>query len=114
MSKMISICGIKCNECEAFIVTRANDDAKRAEVAATWSKMYGADIKPSDINCEGCTSGSTVLFQHCSVCELRKCGMARGVVNCAHCEDYACEKLTGFFNMAPGCRTVLDGIRESL
>lgn len=114
MSEMISICGLKCNTCDAYIATRDNDDKKRAETAAVWSKMYDADLKPEAINCGGCTSGDGVLFQHCTVCEIRKCGLARGVVNCAHCDDYACEKLEEFFKMVPDCRTTLDGIRSGL
>ena len=36
------------------------------------------------------------------------------MVNCAHCDDYACAKLEEFFKMAPDCRTQLDGIRDGL
>jgi len=36
------------------------------------------------------------------------------VVNCAHCDDYACDKLEAFFGMAPNARTTLDGIRAGL
>jgi len=114
MGEMISICGLKCHTCDAYIATTENDHKKRAETAAVWSKMYSADLKPEAINCSGCTSGEGMLFQHCTVCEIRKCGVARGVVNCAHCEDYACEKLEEFFKMVPDCRTTLDGIRGGL
>ncbi len=114
MKAMISICGLPCHECGAFTATQSDDDEKRAEVAAMWSKMYEAEIKPSDINCDGCTSEGGRLFQHCTVCEIRKCGKGRGVVNCAHCEDYACEKLEEFFKMVPDCRTTLDEIRSGL
>jgi hypothetical protein len=114
MGNMIAICGLPCHECGAFKATQADDDRKRAEVAAEWSKMYDAELSAADINCGGCTSDGSVLFQHCTVCEIRKCGTARGVVNCAHCKDYACEKLEEFFKMVPDCRTMLDGIRERM
>ena len=113
MSGMIAICGLPCSECGAFKATRDDDDTQRAEVAKMWSEMYDAEIKPSDINCEGCTSDG-VLFQHCTVCEIRKCGVERGVVNCAHCDEYACAKLEKFFEMVPDCRTQLDSIRTRL
>ena len=113
MGEMIAICGLRCHECGAFKATRDDDDAQRAEVAKMWSGMYDAKLTVSDINCEGCTSDG-VLFQHCTVCEVRKCGIAKGVVNCAHCEDYVCAKLEKFFEMVPDCRTQLDGIRASL
>ena len=113
MSEMIAICGLACHECGAFKATRDDDDARRAEVAKMWSEMFEAEIKPSDINCEGCTSDG-VLFQHCTVCEVRKCGTAKGVVNCAHCDEYVCAKLEKFFEMVPDCRTRLDRIKASL
>lgn len=113
MSEMIAICGLACHECGAFKATRDDDDARRAEVAKMWSEMFEAEIKPSDINCEGCTSDG-VLFQHCTVCEIRECGVGKGVVNCAHCEEYVCAKLEQFFEKVPECRTQLDGIRGEL
>jgi hypothetical protein len=79
-----------------------------------WSQEHGADLKAEDIYCDGCTSDGGQLFQHCSVCEIRKCGLERGVVNCAHCDDYACTKLTEFFGMVPESKIKLDGIRAGL
>lgn len=114
MGEMTSICGLKCNECGAFIATRDDDNEKRTEVANEWAAMYEAELKASDINCGGCTSVGATLFQHCTVCEIRKCGVGRGVVNCAHCDEYACGRLEEFFERAPDCRKQLDAIRASL
>ena len=41
---------------------------------------------------------------------LRKCGMSKGVKNCAYCADYACDKLLKFFEMAPQAKQNLDEI----
>jgi hypothetical protein len=114
MDEMIAMCGITCHECGAFLATRDNDDKKRAEVAQLWSKEYKADIKPEDINCEGCLSDTENLFSHPKVCEIRKCGQEQGVVNCAHCRDYVCEKLEKFFEMAPDAKKRLDEIKAKL
>jgi hypothetical protein len=54
------------------------------------------------------------VFQHCTVCEIRKCGMDQEVVNCAHCDEYACDKLTKFFEMVPDAKKTLDEIRQEL
>ena len=51
---MLGCCGLKCNECEAFLATQADDDEQRRAVAENWSKTYDADIKPEQINCDGC------------------------------------------------------------
>ena len=90
------------------------DDAKRAEVAKTWSDQFGHEFKPQDINCDGCTSGSERLFSHCSACEIRACAQGKGLANCAHCDDYACDKLEAFFKMVPDARKNLDAIRSGL
>jgi hypothetical protein len=114
MEEMISICGLKCHECGAYLATINDDDKKRAEVAELWSKEYNIECKPEDIHCEGCLSESENLFSYAKVCELRKCGREKGVVNCAHCSDYACEKLEKFFQMAPSAKDKLEEIRSKL
>ncbi|MBN1975487.1 MAG: DUF3795 domain-containing protein [Sedimentisphaerales bacterium] len=113
MEKMTAFCGLICSECVAFLVTQEDDDEKRAEVAKLWSEQYKVELKPSDINCDGCVSNSTRLVGHCNVCEIRKCGKQKGVQNCAYCDDYACEKLEGFFKMAPNAKEHLDEIRSN-
>ncbi len=112
MNEMIAFCGSACQECEAFVATRNDDDQKRAEIAQLWSKQYNADIKSEDINCDGCKSVGTRHFNYCNVCEIRKCGMGRGVENCAYCNDYTCERLEKFFEIAPDNKKRLDAIRR--
>jgi hypothetical protein len=114
MGKMIAYCGIVCSECGAFIATRNDDDAKRKEVAELWTEKYHHDFKPEDIDCDGCLATTDRVFNYCNICEIRKCGRERGVVNCAYCGDYACEKLEKFFQMAPMFRATLDEIRKGL
>ena len=114
MDEMVAFCGLLCHECGAFLATKNNDDEKRAEVAQLWSKEYNSDIKPEDINCEGCLSDGGLVFNYCKVCEIRKCGMERGIMSCAYCGDYACEKLEKFFEMVPDSKKHLDDIRSKL
>ena len=114
MNEITAICGLLCSQCGAFIATLNDDDAKRAEVAQVWSNQYNQVIEPSDINCLGCTSDSDCLFNHCSVCEIRKCAKKTQVENCAFCDDYACEKLEGFFQLVTDARKNLDTIRDAL
>jgi len=111
MNQITAICGLICSECGAFIATRNDNDEKRAEVARLWSKQYNTEISPADINCLGCTSDSDCLFNHCRVCEIRKCAKEKQVANCAYCDDYACEKLEAFFRMVPDAKKQLDGIK---
>jgi hypothetical protein len=114
MNKMIACCGLDCSGCPAFTATQADDNLKRAETARIWSEQYHADIKPEDINCDGCSSRSGRLFNYPRVCEIRKCSIGKQISNCAHCPEYACEKLTAFFGMAPQAKENLDGINKEL
>jgi hypothetical protein len=113
MDKMVAYCGIVCTECPAFIATQKNDDAKRKETAEAWSKQYKMDIKPQDINCDGCKSEGKRLIGYCNVCFMRKCAQGKQIENCAYCDEYACEKLTKFLAMAPHAKASLEEIRKS-
>ena len=114
MEKMIAVCGIKCNECPAFLATQENDDLKRKEVAEQWSKEFQVAFKPRDINCDGCTSGKERLFSHCLVCEIRKCGRKNQLKNCAYCTEYPCPKLNEWFRTVPQGKAALDEIKRDL
>jgi len=54
MQKNVAWCGIDCTECKAFIATQKNDNTMRRQVADEWSKAFGYEIKPEEINCDGC------------------------------------------------------------
>ncbi len=114
MEKMLAFCGLLCSECPAFIATQKDDNDERKKVAEMWSKEFNANLKPEDINCEGCLIDTENLFGHCKVCEIRKCGKEKKVENCAYCDEYICDKLTKFFKMAPDAKTTLDGVRKNL
>jgi hypothetical protein len=114
MEKMIAFCGINCAECPTFLATQEDNDHKREKVAEQWSKDYQMQIKAKDINCDGCLSETGRLFSHCNVCEIRKCGQEKKIENCAHCNEYPCQKLNNFFAMVPYGKVTLDEIRKTL
>ena len=96
----ISSCGLVCEECNAFIAYKTDDNALREETAKLWSEQYRVKIKPEDVNCTGCRQDGAKIG-HCQVCEIRKCGIEKDVPNCGQCEQFACDKLEGFFKMFP-------------
>jgi hypothetical protein len=114
MKKIISYCGIVCSECAAYIATKNNDDNKKQEIAVQWSKQFGHDMKPEDVNCTGCTPSRGKKLNYCAVCEIRKCGREKKAVNCAYCGEYICDKLDKFFQMAPAMKANLEEIRKGL
>jgi len=114
MDEIIGICGLVCTDCPAFKATQKDDDEERRRVAEMWTKEFGADIKPEDVNCDGCVIEDGRHFNYCSKCEIRECGGEKGVENCAHCVEYSCGKLGKFFQMAPQAKSKLEEIRSNL
>ena len=114
MEKMVAFCGLICADCKAFIATQEDNAAKRREVAEAWSEAFGREIKPEEIDCDGCLTMDGRHINYCSICEIRKCGMEKGFENCAYCVDYNCEKITKFFKQAPGAKKTLEEIRKQL
>ena len=111
MPEMIAFCGIDCNACPALIATRTNDAALRAKTAAEWSKSFGHDFKPEQVNCVGCPTPTGTHIGYCSMCEIRKCATGRKVATCADCADYACATLAKFHKNAPEAKARLDSLR---
>jgi len=114
MESMIAYCGIHCDQCPTYLATVKDDDQARAQVADQWSKQFMMDLKLADINCDGCLTTGGRLFQHCANCNIRKCSMDKGLENCAHCDEYACEQLTQLFQMIPYAKDGLEAIRRKL
>ena len=73
-----------------------------------------ADISPEFCICDGCLAFEGRNCGQCSESKIRACGIERKVLNCAHCEDYACEKLEDFFGFAPDAKATLDEVKQSL
>lgn len=114
--EMIAFCGLSCHECPTFLATQANDDAKRIKIAKRWSEKYEKhnNLRPEEINCDGCLTENGALFKTCRVCPIRECGLTRKVTNCAYCEDYPCQQLDEIFDLAPDSKKKLDEIRKSI
>ncbi len=113
MERMVAFCGLICTECEGYLATQANDWAALERLAAKVREEYNVPtVAAQDMLCDGCLSDPGRRCGYCAMCEIRACGAARGVANCGHCPDYACEKLTAFFGTA--ARGVLDGVRSAL
>jgi hypothetical protein len=114
MEEIIGFCGITCTECKGYIATKNDDNNLRKEIAEEWSKQFGSDIKPEDINCDGCMSVDGRHIGYCHICEIRKCGQEKKVTNCAYCDEYSCEKLDNFHKMATDAKITLEHIKNNL
>jgi hypothetical protein len=109
---MVAQCGLDCSKCPARIVFLKDDPELRRRTAAEWSKAYNAQVKPEDVLCSGCCVEGPPKISHCAVCEVRKCGRARGVANCGECVEYPeCKTIAGMLQYIPDAKATLDAIR---
>jgi len=115
VAKILAYCGLDCGECEAYVATQKNDRAGLEATAKQWAAQFGAkDITADMCICDGCPSGKRISTAHASTCAIRVCASKRGVTTCAHCQDYGCETLKGFFAFAPVLKDKLEAIRKEL
>ena len=119
MEKILAYCGLVCHTCAIYLATREQEPKKkremRIEIARQIKEHYGQDCKPEDVNnCDGCKTEGTRLFSGCKKCQIRKCARQKGFENCAHCDEYACEKLEKLFTTDPDARKRLGQIESGL
>ena len=114
MNVLIAACGLDCSQCDAYKLTQANDVAGMEKLLAKWRVEYNApDMIIADVTCDGCMVGER-HGGYCGECPVRKCAVEHAIVNCAYCSDYGCEKLQGFWQMAPQAKANLETLRAEL
>ncbi len=115
MATIRAYCGLDCGDCEAYIATQKNDRAGLEETAKKWAAQFGGHAITADMCvCDGCSSGKRTSTAHAATCAIRLCASARGVTTCAHCQDYGCDILKGFFAFSPVLKEKLETIRKEL
>ena len=118
-SEMIAYCGLNCIKCRIYLATREKNAERqrqmREQIARYIKKYYGVETRVEDVtDCDGCTMKGGRLFSSCENCQIRKCAMAKGVENCAHCDRYSCAELDKHFATEPDAKKRLDEIKARL
>jgi hypothetical protein len=115
MERMTGICGLNCLTCPIYIATQKDDDQERKKIAEQWSTDE-FPLEQKDVNCEGCLVEEEKLSKFAKACEVRACGFEKSVENCAHCDEYPCERLNKLWQMfdASEAKAFLDKIRNDL
>ena len=89
MKKMLARCGYRCDLCAA----RSDDPVLRQGLVDGWRKYLGHEMYTAEnVRCDGCMSDGRLADKNCPV---RPCAIAKGVENCAYCDEYPCDKLEG-------------------
>jgi len=95
---MTAPCGLDCFNCERYL---ANDDESVRKQLESALKQRG--LPADNITCKGCRSekGACLGFGPKRVpCKAYDCVMAKGLHSCAECEDFPCDRLQPFAELA--------------
>jgi hypothetical protein len=120
--EMIAYCGLNCIKCPIYVATREKNASKQKQrreyIARKIKEIYGTQCSVEDVtDCDGCTTKDGRLFSGCQKCQIRKCAREKDLENCAYCSEYACEKLSKFFDSEgekAGAKKRLDEIKVRL
>ena len=109
---LIAPCGLDCAQCDAYKLTQANDQKGQEALLVKWRVEYSApDMNLAAVTCDGCLTGAR-HGGYCSACPIRACAVEKGYNTCAECDQYACEKLQHFFQLAPQAQGNLELLRK--
>jgi len=90
MEPILTRCGFRCDLCLAYRPNITAHPENRQKLSDGWFKYFGFRLPPSEICCDGCMADNPPLDEHCRV---RPCVIAKGLDNCATCDQYICDKL---------------------
>ena len=93
MEPIIAKCGYRCDLCPSY-ETNLTSDADKQRMSDAWAQYCGSQVPAEQIkSCPGCLiSGAD------PTCTVRPCAIEKDIENCAHCEQFGCEKLTPKMN----------------
>ncbi len=119
MEEILAYCGLTCHGCPIYLATREKSDEKkekmRDEIARLCKERYGIEYMAEDItDCDACLTEGGRLFSGCERCYIRKCAREKSVENCAHCDEYTCERLAKFIVTEPNAEKRLNEIKSRL
>ena len=85
VNDLIAYCGLNCSKCDAYLATINNDNELRKKTALLWSNLNGIEIKPEEINCEGCKKDGVKTVFCDKLCPIRQCVLKKNLDSCGSC-----------------------------
>ena len=95
-------CGLDCFNCDFYLVTRDDPDAKKRIVEMSQQHNMPIEI----LRCEGCRAhdGKIPLQKHVfgedHFCAAYECSQSKGVDLCCDCDDFPCDHLHPYADRA--------------
>ena len=109
---MIAYCGIECSKCDSYRATRSGNYEELVKVAEKLSKLYGAEVKPEYVICDGCKNEERHSFFCTNSCKMRKCCIEKGFNSCIECSDFPCKELQFELDNNPEAKDNLEKLKR--
>jgi hypothetical protein len=91
MNQILTRCGYRCDLCLAYRSNVESSPSNPQVISDGWFRYFGFRIPPEEIICDGCMAENPRLID--KECPVRPCVIERELENCAHCEEFGCERL---------------------
>jgi len=92
---LVGACGGYCGGCTDYLAYINNDEKLKRKLAEEFSKQFDMDIRPEDVGCLGCHG--SIHKPWCASCSIRQCTGEKGILTCAFCDEFPCEKLEKYY-----------------
>ncbi len=87
--EMLTLCGYRCDLCP-FYTKNIKSEEDKEKLCREFNQLFGYNLQPATVECVGCLNEGKHLARNCPV---RSCALEKSVENCAHCDDFICDKL---------------------
>ncbi len=91
MDEILSRCGYRCDLCLAYRPNIEKNYGNQQLLSDGWFRYFGFRVPAEKIICDGCWTEKGRLLD--DECPVRPCVIEHGLVNCATCQNFICEKL---------------------
>lgn len=92
---LVGACGGYCGGCTDYLAYINNDEKLKRKLAEEFSEQFSMNIKPEDVGCLSCHA--SIHKPWCASCSIRQCTEERGILTCAFCDEFPCEKLQKYY-----------------
>lgn len=104
-------CGFFCSKCPAYS-GNIHGESDRNRVHETWKKIYGLDIPPEVLCCDGCLKPDNEHPHRIGGnCPMRTCVLEKGIAHCGFCTEFPCDlierHMASVETVVPECRKTL-------
>ena len=92
---LIASCGGYCRGCAFHYLAHVDED-ERLKQAEALSRQLNMEIRLDEIGCLGCHGSEQSSW--CAGCSIRQCTEEKGILTCASCDIFPCDKLERFYD----------------